>query len=107
MPSIFNAQVIEEPRKRNLKSKTLGPIKANPKMLLDKLTTRARVPSDGVESFEEDPQIIDLKIKMPRLDLDALAGRKILFEVDMPLESDLGTRYRSPEDDYSFNPDSL
>lgn len=73
-------------------------------MLLDKLPTRAREPSESVKIFEEDPQIIDLKIKMPRLNLDALAGRK---EVDVPLESDLGTRYRSPVDDYSFNLDSL
>jgi hypothetical protein len=55
LTSIVTTQVNEDTRKRNLKSQTIGPIKANPKMLLDKIPKRARVPSEGVESFGEDP----------------------------------------------------
>lgn len=69
----------QEHKRKNLKSVTTARKKANPKMLLDKLPTRCRVPSEGVESFNEDPQIIDLKIKMPRLDLDAMATKKSIF----------------------------
>ena len=72
-------QVSKEHTRKNLKSVTTARKKANPKMLLDKLPTRCRVPSEGVESFNEDTEIIDLKIKMPRLDFDALATKKSIF----------------------------
>ena len=83
--SIVSSQVEEDIRKRNFKSRTTAPLKVNPKMLLDKIPARMRVPSEGVESFGEDSQIIDLKIKMPRQDLDTMAARQMSqFEDDVP-----------------------
>ncbi len=85
MNSIVSLQVDEDIRKRNFKSRTTAPLKLNPKMLLDKIPARMRVPSEGVKSLGEDSQIIDLKIKMPRLDLDTMAARQMSqFEDDVP-----------------------
>jgi len=69
------SQLSHEPNRKNLKSVTTTRKKANPKILLDKIPKRTRLPSEGVESFNEDAEIIDLKIKMPRLDLEAIANQ--------------------------------